>query len=78
MRKRKQQRNRKINRFLILAIAAIVIINTYALHELTLVARSWKMAMLPKGTNLQFYQLAIILGINSVVIVYLLIDRLAR
>ncbi len=61
-----------------MAICAVIAINAYALHELTAITRSWKISMLPGNASAQLQNLAIILGINCVAIVYLLIDRLNR
>ncbi len=78
MSKRRHYQKRRMAAAPLLAICGIVALNGYALHELTVMARSWKMTLLPGSVSIQLYQLAIILGVNCIVIVYLLIDRLAR
>ncbi|MFU8780716.1 MAG: hypothetical protein ACNA71_06790 [Kiritimatiellia bacterium] len=61
-----------------LAICAILAVNAYALHELVVIARSWKMNLLSGSVSEQLTHLAIILGINCAALVYLLIERFTR
>ncbi len=62
----------------VLAIFAIVAVNGYALHELAVVSRTWKVNFLPGSISTQLMHLVIILGLNSTALIYLLIDRSAR
>jgi hypothetical protein len=61
-----------------LVIFGILALNGYALYELAIVTQSWKIHFLPARVSTQLIQLAIILGVNCVALIYLLIDRFSR
>jgi len=74
-----RRRHRKqIPLLVVLVIFAIVAVNGYALHELAMVSRTWKVNLLPGSVSTQLMHLAIILGLNCTALIYLLIDRSTR
>ena len=56
----------------VVAILVVIGINAYALNKLVMIARSWKTNLLPGSVSTELMQLAIILGINCVALIYLL------
>lgn len=78
MPKRKNKRNNKMPPAILHGIFAVVAMNAFAFHKLTEVANSWKGSILPGSISVQLIQLACILGLNCIVIIYLLIKSIPR
>lgn len=69
------RQKKRLRLFILLVIFTVILINCYAFHELIQVAGSIKVSILPGSVYNQLMQLAVILAVNSLVIIYLLVFR---
>ena len=72
---RKKMRGWTTRIFTLLVILGLIALNSYAYLELGRLTNRWVLSLVPGSISTQIAQLALILAINNVVIVYLLLTR---